>query len=508
MPIMSYVLRLCKLKGWQPNIRLQLTLCYTFVFAALFFVSGVFLYTNLQTSLVASLDTELHLRAQQIADDIVEDDTGSLKLVAATNELPGFDPRDVYQLNEPADVNFGTLVRVLDGKGQTFRVTPSFRALNVPSDSISQPLHGIPWQGTVNADHGQTVRLYSRALTDENRVIAIIQIGVSLTQLHTTLRNITLELLGIAPFVLIFSAIGSYWLSGRAFKPIDRLARTAQRIKDGDVKQRVPVPPTRDEVQRLALTLNEMIDSLDRALTRQRRFVSDASHELRTPVAAIRSMIDIALFEPMTQEKYTSVLRTINTEAERLGHLVSDLLALARADEGQARLEKEEVRLDVLIDAVAANAEALASEKNITLHVQANKPVTALGDEARLIQMTMNLLDNAITYTPAGGSVTLSVKAEHDKARLTVQDTGIGIAPQHLSHIFERFYRVDPAHTRTEQNNSGLGLSIVEWVVRAHNGSITVDSQPGKGSTFTVLLPLAMKEQVQLSTPALVGAAR
>jgi heavy metal sensor kinase len=485
------------LRRWQPGIRLQLMLCYTIVFAVLFFIAGIFLYTHMQSSLVDSLDTELHLRAQQIADDIVEDH-GSLKLRDATSELPGIDPHDSYQLNKPADVNFGSLVRVLDAHGHVFQVTSTFYALKVPAESISQPMHSMPWQGTVSTSNGQMVRLYSRAMTDENSIIAIVQVGVSLTQLHTTLQNIALELLIIAPFVLLFSAVGSYWLSSRAFKPIDRLTRTAQRIKDGDLKQRVPVPYSHDEVQRLALTLNEMIDSLDRALTRQRRFVSDASHELRTPVAAIRSMIDVALFEPMEQEKYTAVLRTVNAEAERLGHLVSDLLALARADEGQARLEKEEVRLDVLIDAVAANAESLANEKNITLHVQADKPVTALGDEARLIQMTMNLLDNAITYTPAGGSVTLSTCVESGKARLCVQDTGVGIAAEHLPHVFERFYRVDPAHARTERNNSGLGLSIAEWVVRAHNGSITVDSQPGNGSTFTVLLPLAPVEQTAL----------
>jgi heavy metal sensor kinase len=479
------------LQRWQPGIRLQLTLWYTIVFAALFFVAGIFLYTHMQSSLVDSLDTELHLRAQQIADDIVEEDHGHLKLRNAVSELPGIDPRDTYQSNKPADVNFGSLVRVLDAQGHVFQVTSTFHALNVPPDSISQPMQGIPWQGTVSTNDGQTVRLYSRALTDESHIVAVIQVGVSLTQLHTALYNITLELLIIGPFVLFFSAVGSYWLSSRAFKPIDRLTRTTQRIKDGDLKQRVPVPQARDEVQRLALTLNEMIDSLDQALTRQRRFVSEASHELRTPVAAIRSMIDVALFEPMEQDKYTAVLRTVNAEAERLGHLVSDLLALARADEGQARLEKEEVRLDVLIDAVAANAESLASEKNITLHVQADKPVTALGDEARLIQMTMNLLDNAITYTPEGGSVTLSTTEEDGKAQLSVQDTGIGMAAEHLSHIFERFYRVDPAHARTARNNSGLGLSIVEWVVRAHNGSITVESQPDKGSTFIVLLPLA-----------------
>jgi signal transduction histidine kinase len=233
-----------------------------------------------------------------------------------------------------------------------------------------------------------------------------------------------------------------------------------------------------------------MISSLDQAFTRQRRFVADASHELRTPVAVIRNKAGVALLNPRTPQGYCKVLQEIHTESERLSRLISDLLALARGDEGQAKLELEAVRLDLLVDSVAANAEGLAKERGIMLSVQAPQPVSMRGDEARLIQVIMNLLDNAIRYTNPGGQVQVSVESTLSNAQLVVRDTGIGIAPEHLPHLFERFYRANPARTRTEGGSHGLGLAIVEWIVRLHGGSVSVESQMGRGSCFTVTVPL------------------
>ena len=192
-----------------------------------------------------------------------------------------------------------------------------------------------------------------------------------------------------------------------------------------------------------------------------------------------------------TPQDYLTVLEGVNAEAERLGHLISDLLALARGDEGRTQFAREPVRLDLVAGAVAANAELLATECGILLAVQESRPVTVLGDEARLIQVVMNLVENAVRYTNPGGRVSVAVEARQDQARLSVRDTGIGIAPEHLPHIFERFYRADPARRHTSGNSNGLGLSIVEWVVRAHGGVVSVESQLGQGSCFTVMLPLA-----------------
>jgi heavy metal sensor kinase len=297
----------------------------------------------------------------------------------------------------------------------------------------------------------------------------------------------------LAPFALLLSAIGGYALASRAFRPIDRLTATAHRIEASDLHQRVPVPATGDEVQRLALTLNEMISRLEDAFARERRFVADASHELRAPVAAIASMSEVALESLATPEDYQAVLRDVHGEARRLGTLVGDLLALARTDEGRAQLAFAPVQLDMLVSEVAAVMASVADERGITMQVDAAQPINMLGDEPRLIQAVMNLLDNALTYTDRGGLITLTVEAQGGEARISVQDTGIGIAPQHLPHIFERFYRADPARTRA-RGGTGLGLSIVEWIAHAHGGRIEVSSEPGRGTTFVVILPLAHED--------------
>jgi len=475
---------------WPLGIRLQLMLWYTAVFAALLLFTGAFFYQHLEHSLEASLDSTLQVRAQQIAGGIVLTG-GTVTVRDVTGDLPGFDANPNDQRLSPVDVNNGALVRLLDAHGKLLHQTPAFRALRVPAESVAQPLQGTAWQGTVTSSDGQEVRLFSRALTENVQLFAVIQVGESLVQLHTLLHKLVGELLVVGLLVLLACALGSYWLAARAFAPIQRLAATARAIKAGDLRSRVTVPTARDEVQYLALTLNEMIDSLDQAFSHQRRFVADASHELRTPVAVIRNKTDVALLGASTQQDYVTVLQGINAEAERLGNLISDLLALARGDEGRTQFERESVRLDLLAGAVAANGEPLAAERAITLEVQAPRPVTILGDEARLIQVVMNLLENAVRYTHPGGRVTVVVEARKNQARLAVRDTGIGIEPEHLPHIFERFYRADPARRHRGGSSSGLGLSIVEWVVRAHGGAVAVESQLGQGSCFTVTLPLA-----------------
>ncbi|MBE3560728.1 MAG: HAMP domain-containing protein [Ktedonobacteraceae bacterium] len=489
------------------GVRLQLMLWYTGVFAVLLLVASFLFYKYLQWSLAGGLDATLQVRAQQIAGEISDDD-GRIFLHDGAKEFPGF-ANDVSDRSVPrSSVNSDIYVRLLNVQGKPLHETPAFRVLPVISASVTQPLRGHPWEGTVRTPDGTEVRLYSSALYGEHgRPFAILQVGQSLNELHDTLQHIAKELLALGIIVLLFSAIGSYWLASRAFAPIHQLTRTARSIQSGDLRQRVPVPPAHDEVHFLAVTFNEMLEQLQRLFTRQRRFVADASHELRTPVTVIRSKTDLALLEEMAPAQYQAVLREVNVEAERLGRLISDLLALARGDEGQTPFERAPLRLDLLAEAVAANAELLAAERGVTLHVQTPQPVTVYGDEARLIQAIMNLLDNAIYYTPAGGHVTLRVETKEQRALLTVADTGIGIAPEHLPHIFERFYRVDPARGTTERASSGLGLSIVEWIVRAHGGSIAVESQLGQGTTFTLSLPLAAAP-VQASQQEVMQVAR
>lgn len=465
------------------SLRLQVAAWYTVAFALLLLLTGAVFYQYLEHALEASVDTDLQLRAQQVTAE-----AGIAGGTTSLDRLPGFGEPNQPPPPQTVDVNYGMLVRVLDAHGKLLGETPAFRLLPVPAASIAQPLAGIPWQGTVKVQHDQEVRIYSRTMTNHGQTVAVIQVGQSLATLHGLLHQLVAALLAVGFLVLLICATGSYWLAGRSFAPIQRLAETARKIQAGDLHQRVPVPPVRDEMQYLAVTLNAMLTSLDHSFSQQRQFVADASHELRTPVAVIRNKADVTLLQPRSQEEYCSVLHAIRTETVRLSHLISDLLALARGDEGQMRFEYEEVWLDRLVEAVAANAQPLAQERGIQLSL-ALQPVTLIGDEARLIQVIMNLLENAIRYTNAGGQVHLRLKATPSEAQLIVQDTGIGIAPEHLPHIFERFYRADPSRKRVGEGGNGLGLSIVEWIVRLHHGSIVVKSQVGQGASFTVNLP-------------------
>ena len=488
-----------------PGIRIQLTMWYTLVSAVLILIFGVTLYTALHAMIVSSFDTTLQMRAQQVAEGVsinhnkvsVSDIVRELPELNATAAL--LDPSNVnkesissrQRLEEESASysNKNIIVRVFDTKGKLLYYLPESRNISAPSTSISQPLQGRPWYGTVINTHGYPIRLYSTMLVDHKTIFGVVQVGQSLATVNDKMQEIVLLLLLFTLLALLFSSYGSYWLAGRAFRPLHRLTHVVHEIGAKDLHQRVPIPHANDEVQELALIFNQMIGRLERAFNQQRRFVADASHELRTPVSVIRSITDVALSQPSSSEEDELVLKEINAESERLGKLINDLLVLARADEGRVQLDHDTVQLDLLASDVVDSMEALAAERGITLIVGELQPATVLGDAARLIQVIMSLVDNALTYTNTGGTVTLSVKATLTHALLVVRDTGIGIAPADQAYIFERFYRTDPARSRAA-GGSGLGLSIVAWVVRVHNGEVSVESRPGQGSTFTVMLPL------------------
>ncbi len=470
------------------SLRWQMVVWYTTAFTVLLLFTGALFYQYLEYRLEASIDTDLQLRAQQIAAEVVLLN-GMVNLPGVTGNQIGFSTLPQHSASKPADVNYGELVRLLDAQGHMIAETPAFHALAVPTTSITQPLAGTPWQGTIKTPAGQEVRVTSRMLTDNGKTVALLQVGESLEPLHSLLHQLVAALLFVGLLVLGVCAAGSYWLAAYSFAPIQRLSETARKINAGDLHQRVPVPVIRDEVQFLALTFNEMLDSLEQAFVRQRRFVADASHELRTPVAVIRNTAGVALLEPPQLDETVTALQDIRSETERLTLLLTDLLTLSRGDEGQARFEHEIVQFDQLVETVVATTEVLAAEHAIHLSTQISHPVRVLGDEARLIQVVMNLLDNAIRYTNSGGQVWVTLEQRSEAVALSVRDTGIGIAPEHVPHIFERFYRADSTRRWSEGSGSGLGLSIVEWIVRSHGGSIVVESQVGCGSCFTVYLP-------------------
>ncbi len=478
---------------WPFGIRLHLTLWFLGVFSLLFLLCSAVFFLTLQSFLLSNVDTILKTRAEQMENIVINAD-GNFTFGNLSHQIQSDpDQRIDDASGHYSNTNFISFIRLIDAHKHIFYSTPAFSTLVIPDISITQPLYQhLYWLGTVETINKWDIRVQSLPLYFHNNVIGVMQIGTSLDQVEHTLHGVIIELLIIAPLFLSGGGAGCYWLAGRAFRPIVRLTDTALAIKEGNIQQRVPVTYTGDEVQHLALTFNEMLDQLEKTLANQRRFIADASHELRMPVAAIRSMTDIALEQNVTEGEAIGILQDINEQSEHLTRLITDLLVLARADEGHIPMEYEIICLSTLVQDVVATMEWLAHERAITLTTEIEKPVYISGDEARLMQMVMNIIDNALRYTSANGKVTVTLNICQQNVQLSISDTGCGIAPEHLEHIFKRFYRVDSARSRAE-GGTGLGLALVDWIVRVHHGTISVESEPGQGTTVTILLPLISK---------------
>jgi heavy metal sensor kinase len=292
------------------------------------------------------------------------------------------------------------------------------------------------------------------------------------------------------PVVAVVAIGGGGWLVKRALSPVDRIAASAERISSQNLSERLPVTQTGDELERLSLALNHMIQRLDEAFQHSRRFVADASHELRTPLTVLRGELESIAQEPRLEPAWREQLGSALEEVERLTNIVEGLFAISRLDAGEAAAEWRPFDLAELTAATADQMCLLAEDKNIEVKCTVTMGAWVEGDRARVKQVVVNLLDNAIKYSPRGGAVALNVEAADSKAILEVADNGIGIPSEALPRVFERFYRVDPARSR-DGGGAGLGLSIVKSICTAHNGRVVVTSAPGQGSTFRVELPLA-----------------
>jgi heavy metal sensor kinase len=293
------------------------------------------------------------------------------------------------------------------------------------------------------------------------------------------------------PLLVILASLLGYWLSGRALAPVNRIIESADRVGVRNLSRRLEVPRAKDELRRLTEQVNAMLDRIEAAVKRITQFTADASHDLRTPLALIRTSAELALRRPRSDREYRETLARILTTSEETSELIEQLLMLARADANVVQLKLGPIALSPVLQRVGQKANLLALDKGLAFtqsFIPASVPV--LANETALERLFMTVLDNAIKYTPGGGNVTLSLRVESSAAVIEVADTGIGIAEKDLPHVFERFYRADQARSR-ETRGSGLGLSIAKWIAETHNGFIDLQSQPGQGTTVTIRLPLA-----------------
>lgn len=459
------------------SVRLRLTLWYTILTILTIVTTSAILYAVLHQTISADTDAFLASKAQDLVASIRITPSGS----GGTSRYYALLPVDVDRFVE-ADVYAQELS--LDGA--------------VLDESMNMSGYGMPMDPTAlaAAQRGQAsfrtvtireihIRVYTRPLILPGYPPLVLQVGRAIDPIETTLTRLQRALLiGDGMIALIACGLG-WWMAGSALRPIARTTKAVQAIgESGCLDRRIDYRGPADEIGELIYTFNRMLDRLESTLTAQRRFIADASHELRTPLTTLRINVELLRRDSTAgPTERAEVLDDVATEIDRLSRLVHGLLDLARADAG-FHLEKQSIRADEIIREVYQQARPTANGVAITLGELV--PITILGSPDYLKQLLLSLVDNALKYTPAGGEVHLDAESDGRWIKFIVSDTGPGISPEDLPHIFERFYR---SHAVRAQRGTGLGLAVAQWIAQEHGGYIEVQSALGHGTTFTVWLP-------------------
>ncbi|MCS7219744.1 MAG: HAMP domain-containing histidine kinase, partial [Anaerolineae bacterium] len=457
------------------SIRVRLTLWYTGLLAAILLVLGLSVYSFIRQALLAQVDETIRGQADGVVALFNEENDPLTVLISGRARIPAIDvfATQVYVQIRGRDgrvvqrsTNLGD--SSLPGWSEAFRASLAGRSVTFDAHDRNRHLR----------IHSAPIRLTS------GQIIGVVEVGQSLEGLDATLRTLRLALLvGFGAALLLAALVGAF-LARTALRPVDEITRTARQIAAGkgsaELGRRISIHQPNDEVGRLASTFNEMLERLERLFQAQQRLVADVSHELRSPLTTLRGNLDLlrrgAIEDPQVREE---ALAAMEAEAARMSRLLSDLLLLAQADAG-VQLQFRPVELDTLLLEVYRQALVMAAGR-VQVQLGSEDQALVMGDADRLRQLLLNLVENAIKYTPPGGKVTLSLAREPGWVYVTVADTGIGIAPEDLPHIFERFYRADKARSRA-MGGTGLGLSIAQWIAQAHGGQITVESRLGEGS--------------------------
>ncbi len=335
------------------------------------------------------------------------------------------------------------------------------------------------------------VRVIAMPVHRAGRVVAVLVLGRNTGDIRSVF-NLLYVIGGLLGLIsIIISAAAGYYMAKKALQPIREIISTARAVAAGDLSRRLSSKSEDKEIQQMVRVLNKMFGDLEASFQAQKRFIADASHELRLPLTILKGEIEVALRQPRSAEEYEKLLRQQLETVERMQRIVNDLLMLARADAGQMELEQKPVDLSLLVEEVGLQHLVLFDAHHVRLELEIEDGLEVNGDAAHLERMLMNLLNNAFKHAPEGSTVWLRLYAEEERAHIEVRDQGPGIPPEQQEKIFDRFFRADDARCRKEGDGAGLGLAICHRIVEAHDGLIWVESEPGKGASFHVLLPLA-----------------
>ncbi|MEI6669956.1 MAG: ATP-binding protein [Acidobacteriota bacterium] len=457
------------------SIRARLTGWVTTVLGVVLVVLAVSTWWTLKESLAEAIDNGLVARANAIGR-FLDQQTGP----ASTQEME--DDLREYVTLDPG----WNLVRITTAAGQAVYKSPSFDDTGLPPVAPASVPQGGEFSDVQMKGH--PLRMITARIAARQEIYTV-DVAMPLGELQEALVQFSWAVLILVPCGIVAAALGGYWISRRALAPVDRITSTARAITARDLGRRLEVPPTGDELQRLTETLNAMLDRLEAAFRETARFTADASHELRSPIAVIRTSAEIALRRERSVEEYREALSSILRESERTSVLVQDLLTLARADAGVEALRVGPLDLRALVESLRGPLATRCQHAGLDWRVEVpDHTVEIDGDEAAFGRLLRILVDNAVSYTPAPGRVTLSLTSGSDGVAVEVTDTGIGIGPEDLPRVCDRFYRADKARSR-DAGGAGLGLSIAKWIADQHGASLTLESQLGQGCRVRVGVP-------------------
>jgi heavy metal sensor kinase len=455
-----------------PSIRFRLTAWYALTLALVLSIVAIGARMAMQASVYETLDNNLRIRAQSVRQFM----EGSSTLA------PG--PFAEELRTEGARGLGGGMFRICGAHHESVYQSADLNQLLLPSCPDSASL----------AESVETTRLgrrLERAFTlplITNESSFTIQVYESLRDIHESFERFDAMMWIGVPLLLGLASFGGYWMSRKALAPVDRITQDARSISIASLSERLKVPRSQDELQRLTVTLNDMLARLDSSVRQMRQFTADASHELRAPLTLIRTAAEFSLRRERTREELSDAMRKVLHESERTSALVDSLLLLARADSGMDGLQFAPVDLCDLAHDACEQARTLAGPKQIDVHSEIpESPIELSADEHALRRVLLILLDNAVKYTSPGGTVQLQAGIRDGDAFVTVTDSGIGITAEDLPHIFDRFWRADKVRSR-EMGGAGLGLSIARWITERHGGTITARSEVGSGSTFELCI--------------------
>jgi two-component system, OmpR family, sensor kinase len=500
------------------TIRLRLTLWYTALLGATLILFSGIVYSALAANLRTQFQNETGRQATEIAKAVAQQIEGNIFIIRndpnSLQLFPLIDVVDVYASN--------ALIQVIGLDGRIMKQSEPLERARVKIPNYAQALpqirEGVSYLSYFTYGNEQTMRavVYSVPLVINGQIWGAVQVVRSARQMDETLEQVSRYLVLGTALSLIVAAIVGAFLARRALSPINTITQAASSItRTKDLERRLDITDTASEIGELAATFNEMLDRVQLLFRTQERLVADVSHELRTPLTTVQGNLEllqrIAFTRPQEEtqaarfsETLQETLREVEGETTRMSRMINDLLLLAQADSGGLQLQLAPVEMDTLLLEVYRQTRRLAEQRKgpnaWDIRLGSEDQALVWGDRERLRQLLLNLTDNALKYTPIGGSIILSLENREGWVKVAVSDTGFGIPADQHEHVFERFYRIDKARSR-ELGGSGLGLSIVKWIAQAHQGRVTLESQPHVGSTFTLWLPELQPRPAMVDPP-------